>query len=72
LLGFQALVLKRERGRRADAAHELGLVDQRRIVDQRREYDGSVVLDRGDRAPGIRRGQLDRVAVGIDVAGGLG
>ena len=48
-------------------AHELGLLEQRRVVHDRRDA-AAVVLDLGHRPRRSRRGQLDGAAVGVDVA----
>jgi hypothetical protein len=45
-LGLEALVLHRECGGRADRAHQLGLVAQRRVVDDRADPP-ALALHRG-------------------------
>ena len=52
-LGLQALVLEREPGRRAGRGDELGLVGQRRVVDERRDPPAL--------APDLRHGPLGAV-----------
>ena len=63
-LGVEALVAQREPGRRAGRAHELGLLEQRGVVDDRGDRR-AVVVDLGD---GARR-QVGGMAVGVDVLG---
>ena len=65
-LGLQARVLEREARCCADGLDELGLVEERRVVNQSREAL-SVVLEHGHRPPGLAF-QVERVSVGVDVA----
>ena len=69
-LGVEALVAQREPGRRAGGAHELRLLQQRRVVDDRGDA-AAVVLDLGDGPWRAGRGQLDGAPVGVDVAAGI-
>ena len=52
-LGLESLVLERQPGRRADRLHQLGVVLERGIVDQRRDRL-AVALDRGRRPARVR------------------
>ncbi len=53
-LGLEARVLERERGGGADRLDELGVVEQRRVVDEGGE-PVSVVLEHRDRTAGLAR-----------------
>ena len=65
-LGVQVLVLERDRGRRGDGLHELRVVVERRVVDQRRDAL-AVAVDGRDRPVAARRGQRDLLSRGVGV-----
>jgi len=70
-LGLEPRVLERERGRSRDRAQDLGLRQQRRVVDER--ADAVVAVgDLGRDLPGARRRELDRATPGVDVAALVG
>ena len=71
-LHVQARVLERDAGRGAHGAEELGLVVERRVVQQDRDLRPVVALDRRDRAAVVRAGERDRMALGVGVAAVLG
>ena len=68
-LGEQPRVVDRDRGRRRDRLDQLGIVVERRVVDERAER-AAVALDAGHRslAAGLHH---HRRAVGADVAAGV-
>jgi hypothetical protein len=70
-LGVEALVLQRQRGRAAHRAHELGLVGDRRRVDQQRDRAAALIDRRADpaRARGRRR---EGIAALVDPLRALG
>ena len=59
------LVLERDGGRRADRLEQLGVVVERRVVDDRRDLPPAAV-DPGDRPLAARLGQGDGRAVRVD------
>ena len=63
---LQARVLEREARGGADGLEELGLVQERRVVDERGDTS-AVVLEHGDGAS-FARGHVERAPAGIDVA----
>ena len=65
-LGLQALILQRQARGGAHGPHELGVVLQHRIVQQRRDRL-SVALDEGRTASAVLVWELDRDAVAVDV-----
>ena len=65
-LGLQARVLEREARGGADGLEELGLVRERRVVDERGDAP-PVVLEHGDGASLASR-HVERAPAGIDVA----
>ena len=65
-LGVQVLVLQRDGGGGADGLDELGILVERRVVDERGDL-AAVALDGGDRAVAAVGRQDDRVAVAVDV-----
>ena len=65
-LHLQVLVLERDRSRRADRLDQLGVVVERRVVDQRR-YLAAVAADRRDRPIAAGGRQDDRIADRIGV-----
>ena len=67
-LRLQARVLERQRGRGADRLHELLVLAQRGIMDQRRDRL-ALALDDGRCPLAARLRQLDRRAVRVDIAG---
>ena len=69
-LCLQARVLEREAGRGADGLEELGLVEERRVMDENCEAL-PVVLEHGDGAPGLLL-RVERGSVRVDVAFVLG
>ena len=66
-LGLEALVLEREARGRAHGPHELGVVLQHGVVQQHGDRL-SVALDERRAAPAVVIRELDRSAVGVDVA----
>ena len=69
--GGQALVLERERRGRARRAHQLALLQQCRVMHDRRDRC-SVALDLGHRAVSARSRQLHSVPARIDIASRVG
>ena len=65
-LRLQARVLEREARGRADGLEQRGLVEERRVVDERGDPP-AVVLEHGDGAP-VARAHVERAPAGIDVA----
>ena len=70
-LGGEPLVLERERRRRAGGAHQLAVVVERRIVDDRGDRL-AVALDLRDRTAVAGHRQRHGVALCVDVAAGVG
>ena len=70
-LDGQSAVLEGDGRRGGDRGEQLGLVVQRRIVDQGRDVHPRTV-DRRRHTPGVRLGQLDLPAVRVDVGAELG
>ena len=64
-LRLQALVLEREPGGGDDPVDELGMVAQRRVVDERRDRKPGALDGRGHAARAVSR-QRDRLAVDVD------
>ena len=69
-LGLEARVLERERRGGADRLDELGVVEQRGVVDERGE-PVALVLEHRDGAAGLL-GEDELASVGVDVASRLG
>ena len=65
-LGLQARVVERDRGGGGDRADELGIVVERRVVDQHRQL-APVALDGRRRTVAAGRGQLDRLSAAVQV-----
>ena len=70
-LGVQPGVLECDAGRRADRVEQLGLVTQRRVVQQRR-HAHPVSVDQRRRSPAVIARQLHRPAVEVGVASNSG
>ena len=65
-LGLQSRVVERDRRGGGHRAHELGIVVERRVVDQHRELP-AVALDGRGRAVATGNGQRDRLSAAVHI-----